>query len=171
MKLPTGDQVANLAFTVCCIGLLAIAVTRYWPAEQAKKEAHAKEGFLAEGTPDPFALARSEPARPLLPVFISSDCHVCTDSLPFYKRLADRAARSSGKTELIFVSMEPEEHVSAYLRAAGIANVRIASVGRPPGISGTPSILMLDGAGRVQRSWAGRLGRQQERDIENLLTQ
>ena len=166
MNIASGDRIANLVFAACCIVLVAIAVGRY---RAPGREVQARESFLKQGTPDPLGLPASDETGPLVCVFISSDCQVCSDSLPFYRRLAEGVGRSPGRAGLIFVSMEAQEDVSAYLRTGGIVSPRVASVGRPPGIPGTPCILLLDRFRRVERSWAGRLSRRQEREIEAMV--
>jgi hypothetical protein len=102
-------------------------------------------------------------------IFISSNCPVCSDSLPFYKRLVERAAASPGTADLIFVSMERTDDLNGYLRGGGIVNAGVASVLRPSGIPGTPAVVLLDKDRRVARSWAGRLSPHQEQEIEGLV--
>lgn len=129
----------------------------------------AREGFLEADSPDPFGLPAASYARGAICVFVNSTCPICDESLPFYKRLAERADRPSLEPLVMFVSMESESTIRAYLKEAGIEGARVASVPRPFGIPGTPCIVLIDRAGRVARSWAGRLSRRQERDVGALL--
>jgi len=169
MKHPvSGDRIANVVFVVCCLVLVGVAASRYWapPGRQAR----AREDFLKPGSPDPFGVAVSSDHRPLACIFISSTCPVCGDSLPFYKRLAERVAATGGRAALVFVATEPSDTVSAYLRTGGIGDAVVASVARPSGIPGSPSIVLLNRFRRVERSWAGRLSRRQESEIETLIS-
>ena len=162
----SSDRIVNLVFAASCIVLVAMAAARYWnPGRQVQ----ARESFLQQGTPDPFGLPVSDDSDPLLCVFVSSNCPVCSDSLPFYRRLAEGAVKSPGGVRLMFVSMEPQDSLRAYLQTGGIPSPRVAWVGRPLGIPGTPCILLLDRSRRVERSWAGRLSGRQEREIEALV--
>lgn len=129
----------------------------------------AREGFLEADSPDPFGLPAASYARGAICVFVNSTCPICDESLPFYKGLAERVDRPSAEPLVVFVSMESESTIRTYLKDGGIEGARVASVPRPFGIPGTPCIVLIDRAGRVRRSWAGRLSLRQERDIEALV--
>jgi hypothetical protein len=163
MNIAPSDRVINLVFAISCLALVGISAARYWPSDDG---VHAREDFVPRGSADPFGIP-ADVGGPVAFVFISSDCPACADSLPFYKRLADGVARAR---RVVFVSMEPEKGLSAYLQTGGVGSPRVVSVMTPPrGIPGTPCILVLDESRRVARSWAGRLSRAQERDVERLI--
>ena len=166
MQPAPNDRVANTIFVLCSIVLAGVAVARFW---QPALGARAQEGFLEKGASSPFSLPAFDSARGVVLVFISSTCWICDESLPFYKRLAERVDRPSLEPLVVFVSMESESTIRAYLKDGGIEGARVASVPRPFGIPGTPCIVLIDRAGRVARSWAGRLSRRQERDVGALL--
>jgi hypothetical protein len=156
------DRLVNVVFTVCCLALSGLAVFRHWP--EAAPAPLARESVLAAGARDPFALPAAVAGRARLCVLISPQCRSCTESLPFYRRLAVEAERADG-AELIFAGLEPEEELRTYLHDRGGPKVRVVSLARPPDLPGTPSIVAMDGSGRVTRSWAGRLGPRQEADV------
>lgn len=166
MKVACSDRTANLIFTASCLVLVGMAAVRLWPHGGG---AQARENFLERGTPDPFELPDSIGAGPSVCVFVTSDCSICDDSLPFYGRLTERAMRRPGGPNVIFVSMEPKGVLGAYLERGGVANPHVASIPRPLRIPGSPCIVMLDGLRRVEQSWAGRLSRRQEREVEALV--
>jgi hypothetical protein len=161
------DRLANLVFASCCVALLGVGAVRYWPAAGS---AHAaREQVLPAGTAAPFHVAADGEPHSYVYVFVSSACAPCQDSLPFYARLTRAAART--RAGVLFVGMEPEADISAYLQRGGITEARVAWVPRPSGIPGTPSIVAVDRLGRVTRSWAGRLSEAQEHDVLSLLDQ
>ena len=167
MNAALTNRIVNLIFAVCCVAVVGLGVARYrTPAAPVHA---AREDILKRGIADPFALPASDDGRPVACIFISSNCPVCSDSMPFYKRLSDRAAPTTGPARLLFVSMEGPDELRAYLRASGIVNTPVASTLRPLGIPGTPSVVLLDRNRRVARSWAGRLSPRQEQDIESLV--
>jgi hypothetical protein len=100
--------------------------------------------------------------RDSLLVAISTNCHFCKDSLPFYKELS---ARASGKLDVIAVLPQPLSESQAFLQRADVSATRVVSANLSLlGIRGTPTILLVDGHGKVQEEWQGFLddhGRQQ----------
>lgn len=161
------DRFANIVFVCACLLLTVFVGMR---VASPKREATAREGFLSVGSQDPFGLPPSDRARGRLYVFVSSDCPVCDAELPFYRALAERARRPGLSTSLVFVSMDPIDTLRPYLQQAGVGQVTVVTVIRPAGIPGSPCVVLLDGQGKVERSWAGRLNRRQKRDIEAILT-
>jgi hypothetical protein len=162
-----GDLAANVAFVICCAALAAVGVLRMRGAPPGHV---ARENVLARGAPNPFVLPAAWDGRAVLCVFVSGNCRVCAESLPFYRRLAGRAAAAPGAVTLMFVSMDPAEETQQYLRSAGIAGVSVAAVPRPAGIPGTPSIVWLDRDHHVAGSWVGGVSPRQEKDLERLVT-
>lgn len=156
------NRVANAVFACCCLAVAGAAAVRPRPAVH---EPVAREHVVAAGTPDPFPVPASAAVQSLC-VVISTECRACTESLPFYRRLA-RAATAD--TELLFVGVEPEADLQAYLRRGGVGG-RVVSTARPLPLPGTPSIVLLDAARRVERSWAGRLSPDQERELIALVS-
>jgi hypothetical protein len=165
MRAAFAGHLPDVLFSVCCVALLGMGASRYWPV--APPAHAAREHVLRERSVDPFHLSAEGGARPMLYVFISPSCQPCRDSLPFYRRLANESR--NGVRDLVFVGMELEPQLTSYLREAGITDVRVASVARPAGVPGTPSIVAVDTAGRVVESWAGRLNQTQEGRVLSLL--
>ncbi|HEY2435161.1 MAG TPA: hypothetical protein VGI12_21000 [Vicinamibacterales bacterium] len=154
------DRLVNVLFTACCVVLSSVAVFRHWSAAAVPV---AREHVLVEGSRDPFPLPAGRLGRPRLGVLVSPQCRSCTESLPFYKRLADTASRAG--TEVLFVGLEPEADLRVYLESGGVSRARIVSLARPPDLPGTPSIVALDTSARVMRTWAGRLAPRQEDEV------
>lgn len=162
----TGDRAANVVFIVACLVIVGAGVNRLWRVEMSVE---AREEFLAGGTLAPFPLADDDGATRLLCVVISSNCHYCSDSLPFYRRLAAVGGHSSNSPRLVFVTIEPRETTEAYLRRGNIAAPSVLTLARLPQIPGIPSLVLLDRHRRVERSWVGRLSRRQEAEVEALM--
>lgn len=166
METERTDRLANLAFVVACLALVGIATVRFaLPAERAR----AREGFIEAGSADPFGLPTIGHNGRLLCVFVSAHCHACDDGLSFFAKLANRVAERDARASVVFVTIEPAERVRDYLERAGVRKPRVFSVVRPPGIPGTPCIVLLDGRRQVERSWLGRLSARQEREVEALV--
>lgn len=97
---------------------------------------------------------------------ISSSCHFCTESAPFYKKLA----QNKGDTRLVALLPQPVEEGREYLERLGVSvdEVRQSSLDQI-GVHGTPSLLLVDASGVVKNFWVGRLPPDQESTVLDAL--
>jgi hypothetical protein len=101
---------------------------------------------------------------------ISTHCHFCEESVPFYRRLAK--IRSTVSNELRMVAVLPQDNASgsAYLTENGIAVDRLIS--KPLHaiqVKGTPTLLLLGADGKVRKAWVGRLDSSREKEVITAL--
>jgi thiol-disulfide isomerase/thioredoxin len=86
---------------------------------------------------------------------LSTTCHFCSESAPFYQKLQQQKPNS---VRLVAVLPEPVEDSRNYLNKLGVSvsdivQSSLASVG----VSGTPTLLLIDNQGSVTESWVGKL--------------
>jgi len=86
---------------------------------------------------------------------ISTGCHFCTDSAPFFKRIEKERPRD---VKLVAVLPQPVEEARKYLDGEGVHvdEVRQASP-QSIGVAATPTLLLVDARGRVSDLWRGKL--------------
>ncbi len=96
---------------------------------------------------------------------LQAGCHFCSESAPFYKRLAGEAAQASG-IHLVAVLPQDVAEGSQYLNSLGlnIGDVRQAQLDAL-GVSGTPTLILIDGTGVVMKSWVGKLSGDREAEV------
>ena len=101
---------------------------------------------------------------------LSKDCHFCTESAPFYRKLVDETA---GRSDVRIVAIFPREGVSdgnAYLNELGLS---VAETRHAPletiGARGTPTLVLVDKGGKVVQSWTGRLTSEKELELLSRL--
>src|SRR5262245_51114736 len=93
---------------------------------------------------------------------LSTTCHFCSESAPFYKQVIEKR---KGSTRLIAVLPQSVEAGRQYLSGLGITVDEVRQA--PPsslGVQGTPTLLLVNKAGVVTSSWRGKLP--QERELE-----
>lgn len=97
---------------------------------------------------------------------ISTTCHFCTESAPFYKSLV----QSKGSTKLVAVLPQSVVEGQQYLGKLGVSvdEIRQASLSSI-GVSGTPTIMLVDKSGSVVNSWVGLLRDAQQSEVLGLL--
>ena len=100
-----------------------------------------------------------------LVLVLSSTCHFCTESAPFYQRLVTEARRNRN-TRLIAVLPQPTEDGIRYLKQVGVS---IDEVLQAPlstlGTRGTPTLILVDKRGEVKNTWIGRLAAERESEV------
>ena len=103
-------------------------------------------------------------------LFISTQCHFCAESVPFYRQLADASRNVEHPTSFSVISLEPSAAIKAYLareRVPASAVYQLPSEGAP--MRGTPTLMVVDSGGIVRRVLTGKLGPEQERETLSLV--
>ena len=97
---------------------------------------------------------------------ISTTCHFCQDSVPFYQKLG--AAEKDVK--MVAVLPQPVAEAQKYLSGAG---VHVDEVRQVPlntlGVRGTPTLLLINNVGIVTDVWVGKLQPDQETQVLTAL--
>jgi len=97
---------------------------------------------------------------------LSTQCHFCSDSAPFYKRLAEATARTPARTKLVAVLPQPRDPALSFLKELGVGVADVVQA--PPsavGARGTPTLILVNRAGVVLRTWIGQLAPEKETEV------
>lgn len=94
---------------------------------------------------------------------ISTGCHFCTESGPFFRRIQKDATKG---IRLLAVLPQPAAEARKYLESLGVAvdEVRQAQL-NSIGVRGTPTLLLVDKSGVVTDAWVGRLEPSQQDQV------
>jgi hypothetical protein len=98
---------------------------------------------------------------------LSTHCHYCTESAPFFRRLRDEAG--SG-IQVVAVLPETVQEAQEYLTAEGlqvevVKQVSLATIG----VSGTPTMLLVNRGGTVTKLWKGKVQAKEEDSVLQVL--
>jgi hypothetical protein len=100
-----------------------------------------------------------------LVLVLSTTCHFCTESAPFYRRVASEAKRH-GTVGLLAVFPQTREEAKPYLEQLGVT---VDAVVQAPVVSvgtrGTPTLVLVDSHGVIKRTWVGRLAPEGESQV------
>jgi len=169
MSLPTKIQTTADIATVGVAVLLSVVLIKVYlvPAPSLR---------LPQGAPPAVAAASvgsslkgqlpgvdwSKNGRTLV-LAISTQCHFCKESTPFYRRLEQEVGRG---VKMVAVLPQPAAEAEQYLKNEGVRvdQVRQVSLGTI-GVRGTPTILLVDGKGVVTKLWTGKLQAQAEDEV------
>jgi hypothetical protein len=160
-----GDRLVNGLFLVAALALVAVVVGQRWrPAEAAA-------GRYAAGDSAPaIAGIRFDAQDRLLLLFAHTRCRFCNESMPFYEQLGERVAASQGAVRFVVASPEPVAELTAHLKRHRVTPTSIVTVD-PNGVRvrGTPTMVLVNRAGRVEAAWEGKLSAQQEEEVLSVL--
>lgn len=86
---------------------------------------------------------------------LSTTCHFCSESASFYQNLQQQKPNT---VRLVAVFPQPVEDSRNYLNRLGVSvSDVVQSSLSSVGVSGTPTLLLIDNEGSVTDSWVGRL--------------
>jgi hypothetical protein len=106
-------------------------------------------------------------ANKTLLLAISTTCHFCKDSEPFYK---DLLAKNHSGINIIAVLPQPLAEAQSYVRQSIAPSVQVVSAQLDSiGVGGTPTLLLIDGGGKVQQAWVGKLDDKGQQQVESML--
>ena len=106
-------------------------------------------------------------ARGSLVLVLSTTCHFCKDSLPFYK---DLASKSLERFNVVAVLPQPLAEAQVYLQQAAVPTTHVISTELGGmGVAGTPAVLLLDRTGKVSDAWVGKLDEGRQRQVLSRL--
>jgi hypothetical protein len=95
---------------------------------------------------------------------LSTGCHFCSESAPFYRELVQYCKEQHVRTVAVF----PQEPAAAeaYLKSEGVQvdEIRQAQLTNI-GINGTPTLLLINEAGVVKDVWIGKLPGKDEKEV------
>lgn len=95
---------------------------------------------------------------------VSTNCHYCSESAPFYRQLANEVQRRH--VHLTALLPQASEEGVEYLRGLDvpITDIRSAPL-KSLKIRGTPTLLLVDNQGIIRRVWEGKLSGDVERQV------
>ena len=103
-----------------------------------------------------------------LVLYLNSECRYCTESMPFYKNLAEVSKEKNINT--IVASNDLLETSKKYLKKHDVnfQEVRQASLDSI-GVHGTPTLLLVNKQGEVSNFWVGKLNSSREQEVLDQL--
>lgn len=153
------ERAMNVAIIVACVAIAMSAASRLYPA--APVPAVPRAGYEpGDSIGDIPGVEWGASERTLL-VVVRSTCRFCTESMDFYRRLTS----GSRVSKLVGVGTEPPETLRDYFSSH---DVPIDVVSVPEGImrvTGTPTLILVDRRGTVERVWLGRIDPRQEQQV------
>jgi hypothetical protein len=161
------DRVANIAIIVGVAVFIVIAVRGNMFRHATSPKAAGPSTLV--GTKVSLPGVQFPQNQDSLLMVVSTQCHFCQDSLPFYQKLIP-AVKS--KVNVIAVLPQAKAEAEAWLSKSGITGTQIASASPGSiGVTGTPTLLQIDSSGKVKAAWLGRLDESAQQQVTKTLLQ
>lgn len=104
-------------------------------------------------------------SRQTLLVVLAPGCRFCSESVPFYQRLAKEALRR-GDLQLVAVLPQSPAEGRKYLDDLNVSIPQVKQAELPSiQVTGTPTLILVDSQGIVTHAWVGKLPAEQEEDV------
>jgi hypothetical protein len=106
-----------------------------------------------------------------LVIALNTNCRFCSESVPFYNRLAE--AQRSNKTPVRILTVFPnsEHEVQQYTQEHQFALTSKSAVSlQSLNIDATPTMILLDRNGTIVDFWVGKLSESAEEQVVKLFT-
>ena len=152
------ELAANLAILVVSC-LLAVALVKAYFLNES--------GEVVTSTPSVASLdiPWNQNGQTLV-LALSKNCRFCTESAPFYQQLS----KSKGNTHIVVLLPQSVEEGQEYLEQLGVSVDEVKQFSLEKiGVSGTPTLLLVDTAGVVKNFWVGKLSPEQEANVLSVL--
>lgn len=100
--------------------------------------------------------------KAMLVVAISSACHYCIASTPFYSEIT----HSTHVAPIVVVMPQGEQDAQAFLREYAVTSGSVVSASLASiQVSATPTLLLISSSGMVTKEWVGELTNMQRHDV------
>lgn len=169
------EIVANVAIIVLALLLGGVIVKRYLftsapPAETAAASATAPSTAIKPGSNVELANYNWSESDNTLVMVLSTTCHFCTESAPFYKRLIEARADKK-KIRVVAVFPQSEAEGREYLQKLGIVADEIkTATPMSLGARGTPTLILTNSKGVAVTTWIGKLPTAREDEVLKVFT-
>ena len=99
---------------------------------------------------------------------LSTQCHFCSASAPFFRTLV---AQEGKNVRMVAVFPQPVAEAQKYLAGEGVKVDQIKQLALSQiGITGTPTMTLVNSTGLVTRMWVGELQAKQQGEVFDALS-
>lgn len=96
---------------------------------------------------------------------LDEGCRFCTESAPFYQRLAHEMTRNN-RVRLVAVLPQDLATSNRYLSSLNVPIAEVRQSGLDAlGVQATPTLILVNGKGEVIEAWAGKLLAEKETEV------
>jgi len=160
------DQIANIAVIVTSVALLGFLGNAWYGSHYGPQSHVARAKALVGSTVKLSGVDFTRNGKTLL-IAVSSTCHFCEESQPFYRQLANTPGVTAN---LVAVLPMPQRDAENYVHSKISPTLRVVSASLDTiDVDSTPTLLLVDGQGKVEKAWVGKLDDSGEKQVQSQL--
>jgi thioredoxin-related protein len=161
------DVTTNVVVVVFAVVAIGVLVKNHFTPRNPENRADIQKG---NAFPEIAGADYKQTPRTLI-LALNVDCRYCSRSVPFYNRLAEALRENAGQFNLIAAFINKDgDLVKSYVEEKQLSVQTIAGVDLDKlGIHTTPTLVMVDSAGKILDSWRGALQPDGEREVFDAL--
>lgn len=94
-----------------------------------------------------------------LVLFVHSQCHFCTETMPVYREVRDTLARQNrANVRLVAIARQSEPELMDYLKNHNLTIDHASAITRDAWqkLAGTPTLFLVDSKGVIKEMWRGK---------------
>lgn len=138
------------------------------PSQNSGSPSNPPQARIQIGTKVNFSGIDWKENEKTLVIYSRKGCRFCTESMSFYKKLAEK--KDEFATKIIVVSTDTVETSKEYFAENGVNLSEFRqSKSIVSGLRGTPTLLLVDNKGKVLSVWVGRLPKEKEKEVVSQL--
>ena len=157
------DVTTNVVVVVFAVVAIVVLVKNYLAPQDVKTRVAVMKGSVF---PEIAGVDYKQTPRTLI-LALNVDCRYCTRSVPFYNSLAEARQENAGQVNIVAAFINKEQSlVKSYAEEKQLSVQAIAGVDLDKlGVHSTPTVILVDSAGKVLDSWSGELQPDGEREV------
>lgn len=158
------ETAANIAIIAVALLLGGILVNRYFfnPAPNAPPS---EDNNIKVGMKLPLSNVDWTKSEKSLVMVLSTTCHFCNESTPFYQKLTKLKAENP-KVRVIAVMPQSADEAQKYLAEHNISVDEVKPIkSEEMFVRGTPTLILVDRNGAATESWVGKLSADKETEV------
>lgn len=157
------DVTTNVAVVLFAIVAIGALVKNYLAPQHANASVSIRKGTVF---PKIAGLDYTQAPRTLI-LALNVDCRYCTRSIPFYNSLAAANQQNGDQVNITAAFINKDAALlKSYAEEKQLAVQTVAGVDLDKlGVQTTPTLILVDNAGKVLDSWRGELATDGEREV------
>lgn len=173
------DRAFNVVTTMACVAIVLVGVERFAPSTRSDSPALGRQNerprlkrpaYVPGERLAGLGQVDFSKTEKTVVIFVTSYCPYCIDSMDFYRALTIENGRSRGMFQLIIVGPEPMDTLTTFVRRQRLEVDGVVSVARGQlKVWGTPTLIVTDRKGAVERVWVGEQGQAGQAAIVAML--
>ena len=158
------EFITNIAVVLVVVAAVSVGVRQYF---RSKRLPESKNRIQVGAVFPTFSNVNYSQSPKTVILALSVSCRFCISSLPFYQSLANAQRENNNSFQIVALFLDKErDSVNRFVEQKNLPVTAVPSVDFfSLKITLTPTLVLVDSAGKVLNSWAGRLAEDEEQEV------